>query len=181
MIFTTNIDWKLIAEAIDYYKNKGFTYIEVPWIVSRQAIITTFKGNSTMSNHGCLVGSAEQSFVQMIMDGRLKEGKYVAATPCYRDELEHDSIHYPYFFKVELISIYPKSPELDLNQCINQAKDFFVTNCDGNVNLEKTKEGFDLSLNGIEIGSYGIRNVCGIEWVYGTGLAEPRFSYAKIF
>ena len=41
-----------------------------------------------------------------------------------------------------------------------------------------TPEGYDIELYGIEIGSYGIRRVRGFSWIYGTMLAEPRFSEA---
>ena len=46
------------------------------------------------------------------------------------------------------------------------------------VDVVPTKEGYDLMINGIEVGSYGLRMGNGYEWVYGTGLAEPRFSVA---
>lgn len=34
----------------------------------------------------------------------------------------------------------------------------------------------DIVFRGIELGSYGIREHKYLKWVYGTGLAEPRFS-----
>jgi hypothetical protein len=42
--------------------------------------------------------------------------------------------------------------------------------------LAKTDIGWDLTLGGEEIGSYGYRTFEGHQWVYGTGLAEPRFT-----
>ena len=41
-----------------------------------------------------------------------------------------------------------------------------------------TDEGYDIVLNGIEVGSYGIRQHENLRWIYGTGIAEPRFSTA---
>ena len=114
-----------------------------------------------------------------MLEGKLQYGKYVAASPCFRDEVKCDEIHFPYFFKVELISINSKSPEWDMDQCIDHAQDFFTANCNDKIEIVKTKDGFDLNLNNIEIGSYGIRSYEGFQWVYGTGLAEPRFSQAK--
>jgi hypothetical protein len=35
---------------------------------------------------------------------------------------------------------------------------------------------YDIMLDGIEIGSYGHRTCLFCNWIYGTGLAEPRFS-----
>jgi hypothetical protein len=43
---------------------------------------------------------------------------------------------------------------------------------------EATPEGIDLVLNGIEVGSYGVRTVGNRTWTYGTGLALPRFTVA---
>jgi hypothetical protein len=33
--------------------------------------------------------------------------------------------------------------------------------------------------NDIEIGSYGMREYENFKWIYGTGMAEPRFSKAR--
>jgi hypothetical protein len=43
----------------------------------------------------------------------------------------------------------------------------------------ETEQGYDLECNGIEIGSYGIRSCEYLEWIYATGLAEPRMSIVK--
>jgi hypothetical protein len=34
----------------------------------------------------------------------------------------------------------------------------------------------DIEFAGIELGSYGIRSCDFLDWVYGTGVAEPRLS-----
>ena len=34
----------------------------------------------------------------------------------------------------------------------------------------------DITADGIELGSYGVRECEFVRWIYGTGLAEPRFS-----
>ena len=40
-----------------------------------------------------------------------------------------------------------------------------------------TDDGSDLiTMAGVELGSYGRRNHGGLNWVYGTGVAEPRLS-----
>jgi hypothetical protein len=39
----------------------------------------------------------------------------------------------------------------------------------------ETEDGWDLELLGIEVGSYGIRRIGDVQYMYGTGLAEPRF------
>ena len=45
--------------------------------------------------------------------------------------------------------------------------------------LESSKDILDiLSLDGIELGSYGFRKHLDYGWVFGTGVAEPRLSIA---
>jgi hypothetical protein len=49
------------------------------------------------------------------------------------------------------------------------------------VNVVKTydsrsDESYDIECNGVELGSYGVRHFENIDWIYGTGLAEPRLS-----
>jgi hypothetical protein len=45
--------------------------------------------------------------------------------------------------------------------------------------VQPTDDCMDLTINGIEVGSYGKREFKNIKWIYGTGLAEPRFSIAN--
>ena len=44
------------------------------------------------------------------------------------------------------------------------------------LDVVKTETGFDIEINGNELGSYGIRSCEFLEWIYGTGCAEPRTS-----
>jgi seryl-tRNA synthetase len=174
------ISWNYIARAIDYYQLSGFNYIEVPWIVSGDAIYSTIpKDRSPIpTNNEFLVGSAEQSFVQLMIDQKIEPGKYVAASPCFRDDSE-DKLHKKYFFKVELI--YLDNKQLSYNDLYNLIKvaykyyESIVLN-KNKLNIVKTNIGFDIEYNNIEIGSYGIRDYNGWYWVYGTGFAEPRYS-----
>jgi hypothetical protein len=157
--------------------------MEVPWIVNLEAMQVTLPVEAdpyTLESYPSrsLVGSAEQSFISLMQQGQLNRGGYVAASPCFRsDSLDH--LHQEYFFKVELISINPEDPEKTLDECIRCARFFFQSHTDHCVSLDKTHEGFDLSIRGVEVGSYGIRSHKEFTWVYGTGLAEPRFSVAK--
>jgi hypothetical protein len=169
------INYNLISDAINWYQNNGFEYIEVPWKVSKEAMSVTFPN----SKKG-LVGSAEQSFIQMMLDGKLKNGKYVACTPCFRNEVV-DEYHYPYFMKVELIDFGSSS----YNQNLLLSKKFFESRLHVKSEIKfkelKTKDGFDLlmsfdSKNELEVGSYGVRKYKDFIWSYGTGIAEPRFS-----
>ena len=96
--------YKNISDSIKYYKSKGFTYIEAPWTVEKEvsAITKPKEKNDFFVKDKVLVGSGEQSFLQMIKNNHLKLGAYVCVTPCFRDE-EEDETHKTYFLKTELI------------------------------------------------------------------------------
>jgi len=175
------IDWHILAKTIDYYQNWGYTRIEVPWIVPTEIKNITYAGkcfDEPVSGYS-LVGSAEQSFLYLDSLGKLSNGKYIACTPCFR-MLDNDTTHDQYFMKVELYVVHDNITGHDLNTMIKQAKDYFNSNIgEAAVDIVSTNAGYDIDLNGIEIGSYGIGNHNGRKWVYGTAIAEPRFSYAK--
>ncbi len=180
-----DIDWGLLAYAIEWYKACGFIYIEVPWIVATSINMLTCPdeenllkiGNSSFS----LVGSSEQSFLKLDFDGELPSGKYVACSPCFRNEVV-DAWHQRTFMKVEL---FCNDDMGALHAIIGYAERFFIDAIKNerktNAKLEKvdTDDGIDIQLNGIEIGSYGIRRLSkNKSWIYGTGLALPRFTQA---
>lgn len=183
-----DIDWGAISFAIAFYKSLGYHYVEVPWMVPTPVAMLTCPDESLLvklagANTG-LVGSAEQSFLKMDLDGLLPKGMYVACSPCFRVENSDDGWHFPTFMKVELYRTGNVCPEV-LYDTVQHAEKFF--NDQLNVgfyrrheNLERaiTTDGIDLMLNGVEIGSYGIRKLGEIKWIYGTGLAVPRFSQA---
>lgn len=183
---TPTINWARLARAVEYYQGVGYTYLEVPWIVSAEATAVTLPDGAraaTLAAGGDLVGSAEQSFIQMLRRNLLPNGRYVALTPCFRHETQYNDLYQPYFMKVELIDV-GGSPD-DVEPVLSDALTFLnreawsfermlapvqpISFMDGSI---------DLQLNGIEVGSYGFRQHNGLQWVYGTGLAEPRFSVA---
>ena len=114
----------------------------------------------------------------MIKDNKLPIGKYCGITPCFRDEIV-DDLHSNYFMKVELIDTL--EPNINgLNKMIKCAKLFFEEFIETRT-IELADELYDIeSLSGIELGSYGTRTYKNIEWVFGTGLAEPRLTKAII-
>ena len=66
------IDYSKLAHAIEYYRSHGFHYIDVPWVIDREVMEMTATPSQVIeSDFGCLVGSAEQSFLQLLVDGRL--------------------------------------------------------------------------------------------------------------
>lgn len=178
------IDWNLINSAIRYYRKCGYKYIEVPWIVHESVNKMTLPNNVsslTIENKGSLIGSAEQGILSLVVNNQLEKGKYVACSPCFRNEPKLDRLHQTYFMKVELYN------DLDVNEntvssMIQTVENFLLSEFENirryNIIKEKTNYETDILLNGIEIGSYGIRTINAHSWVYGTGLALPRLTLA---
>lgn len=181
------INWSYINQAVAYYRGLGFKYVEAPWIVSPDSIgVTLPVGRRHFTcNDGGLVGSAEQGFIELMRNGLLSEpdradGLYVAAGPCFRDD-DVDLLHQKTFFKVELIRILglptgQHEAQYLVKNMAKMAVEFFEDVLGEEVVIVETAEGLDIELNDVEIGSYGYREAFGKSWVYGTGLAEPRFS-----
>lgn len=167
--------WQRLTHALEFYKNKGFMYKEVAWHVSPEisALTCPTPGEETKHADGVLVGSAEQSFLSMYK--QLGDAIYFTITPCFRNETRTDELTYHYFMKLELFS---KNPE-DLHTIISAAYEYLSTQIE--VRMIPTREGYDIlsDKRRIELGSYGTRRKDGMVWAYGTGLAEPRLSYAK--
>jgi len=182
-----------MSHALRYYHKKGYKNVEkiTPWTVNEDTsdITKPQDRRNFYFNNDVIVASGEQSFLQMIKDGTINPGKYSTYTPCFRDEDKIDDIHKQYFLKVELIewwyddsNNFNSDENLDkLHETIRICKDFYSQYMEPDIT--KTDDGFDIvdKITGIEIGSYGIRsytiNNKNIIWIYGTGLAEPRFTH----
>lgn len=185
------INYKILSESQEYYKECGYVPIEVPWSVTKEISgITTppdklNEFNLVHKNNKILLGSGEQAFLYQISKGYLPYGNYQTITPCFRFE-NHDVFHQKCFMKNELIEfsdkpIEPTRLEIIVEVCHN----FFRRYLDGNLTMltikpiyTKNGKSYDINLEDIELGSYGIRNHMGIHWLYATGVAEPRFSKA---
>lgn len=171
-----HIDLKSMYDAISFYKGKGFEPVSVPYIVEKEFNdYTKPDSEKDQKQHLGLeyVASAEQSFIKMLLEGNLKGNAYQALTPCFRPEKNLSESHQQVFLKLEL---FAKDDWLDF--MIEDCFEFFTAK-GFPVDIVKTDIGYDIELNGIEIGSYGLREVEGYIFTYGTGLAEPRFSYAR--
>lgn len=194
-----NIDWGRIARAIAFYENLGYKKIDVPWLVDPVYRELTYPHeNAFQTPKGDLVGSAEQSFLKLAFEGKIQTknylwgsrpnekkepaGRYVACTPCFRDHQPEDDLHQLYFMKVELFEpiFYGAKfgyEDFKPTKLFLDAGKFFAS--EGAIpESEQTDEGIDWTVGGIEVGSYGLRAYDGFSWLYGTGLAEPRFSQA---
>ena len=189
-----NINWSRIARAVERYTSLGFKYIETPWHVDKDAAMITCPSESFLVNTDrvwqkpnlrqapqSLVGSAEQGFLQLAQNGQLNGVNYISAGPCFREEPVYDELHHPQFFKVEMFVLCKDDSEAQWvsKELLYKAKIFMQEEAGTSVSIVDEGHGWDLELNGIELGSYGYRCADGVGWwAYGTGVAEPRFSQA---
>lgn len=171
--------YDLLARASTLYTERGFRWVDVPWLLSLASVQLgcppEARQFSTFAGH--LPASAEQSFYEMLRQGSLGTGRWQTVTPCFRYDSESEYSRKS-FMKLELIDVSPQDPQQSLQSVVASARE--VLGLLGAPLLEiETEDGIDLMTpNGIEIGSYGIRRVANWTWVYGTGIAEPRFSLA---
>jgi len=173
------INYKLLHESIEFYETKGFNRIESPWAVTKQVSDITKPSDKIdfelKHNGKVLVGSGEQSFLYLYLKDFLPRGKFQTTTPCYRYE-EFDFTHTKYFIKNELI-ITDIVNSVELSKIIDNSYEFFGKYLDNkHLNIIDTELGFDINYKEYELGSYGMRECEFLKWIYGTGLAEPRFS-----
>lgn len=171
------INYKILDDSINYYENNGFKRIEAPWTVS-EYIDNLTKPKDVLSfqlkhNDKCLVASGEQSFLYLYLKEFLPKGQFQTITPCYRFE-SFDFSHTKYFMKNELIKTDVVT-EYDLEKIVELCVNFYEKYLPIVVVI-KHNEGYDIEWNGYELGSYGIRECEYLKWIYGTGVAEPRFS-----
>lgn len=188
----TFVNYKILDRSIDFYEGRGYKRVESPWLISEgisdmtrpsfAAQYVVHKEGGNVLGDGkrkALVASGEQSFLYMIAKGYLPPGTYQTITPCFRNE-PFDETHVKYFMKNELIN-YGNS-KMDYEMILSDAHDFFKSILEWNfidpkyLRIVKTDIGHDIELNGVEIGSYGLRENTMARWCYGTGVAEPRFS-----
>lgn len=187
------MNYSNIARAVDFYQERGYVYLDdAPWIVGQLAYYATKPGGAIdvridtdptgMSGQlgGYPVASAEQSFIQMMIDGQPIK-RAIAVTPCFRAEPRIDTLHRPYFMKAELINAQDPD-EGHLIHMIHDACSFFEQFFP--VRVVGIGDAYDIVEKGtrFELGSYGIRerDVMGqrLRWIYGTACAEPRLSTA---
>lgn len=186
------IDYKMISDATDHYAGKGFHRIESPWLVTREISDITKspelssyvvqKDNETKQK--VFVASGEQSLLYLINKGFMpRGGRYQTVTPCMRNE-PFDETHTKYFMKLELMRYSTTDDLSDFSHVIamvETATDWFAKVV-GRSNLSVVDisndhgRSCDIMLDGVEIGSYGYRTCLFCNWIYGTGIAEPRFS-----
>ena len=181
------INYSLLGKSTLHYEELGYKRVEVPWTVTKEiSDITRPEGAKDFQlvhdNNKVLVASAEQSFLYQYAKGFLPKGRFQAITPCFRFE-NIDGTHSKTFMKNELINT-EHVDDVHLQEMILDAKTFF----DHFINIHEPRtqivqtgdQSFDITFKGIELGSYGIRSCSFLTWIYGTGVAEPRFTTARM-
>lgn len=180
MNLTINAD--VLAYAQQYYGALGFQSTPTPWLVTKKSYLLTCPEDTihwespTGQYH---VASAEQGFIELLLNGKLVAQQAQSTTPCFRMEPDFDSLHWPFFYKLELFSATAsKSEALAL---LHYAKKLFEQLGVTTNKVKTSSTSWDLidDRYGIEVGSYGYRHYENISWSYGTGLAQPRFDQIK--
>jgi len=126
-----------------------------------------------------LIGSAEQGILDLEWNTGgfgLGTERYFAISPCFRGERSVTAgVTQLTFMKVELFML---NAEPNSAWTLMEAAQDFMSGEGARLDMHPTDTGMDLYCGGLEVGSYGSRRAHGLEWSYGTGLAEPRFSTA---
>ena len=181
------IDYKLLNKAVKFFSKKGFTQIEVPWRVSKESINATFDVNlSFKSDDKFLIGSAEQGFLELIIQNKLRNTMAMSVSPCFRNDFE-DSFHQKEFIKLELMycsNHIIKETETIYNIFMSYVLKFITKKLKvhkSRITIMATNDSNsiyseDILIDNIEYGSYGIRRFKDIYYIYGTGIALPRAS-----
>jgi hypothetical protein len=197
------IDYSLLADATKHYRDMGYAAIEVPWRVSVEVLNITKPAYVTNTDYKiegtnkALIASGEQGFMYLMNKGHLPPGGYQTITPCFRNE-QYDATHSKQFMKLELIEVVAECQAIGqhhvralLDVVLNAMKKLAPSDyhrerlmvvqqsewdplaVPGTVQLDIEAEFNDKR---VELGSFGARRAHFGAWVYGTGLAEPRFS-----
>jgi hypothetical protein len=182
---------KLLHTALQWWQTYGFAYTDLPWMVPKQ-YTDAFRPSycrDVPTLHGYFVGSGEQSFLMLRDENRLPGPApgYIGWTPCLRDE-RLDHTHQHGFMKAEWYVPLGEVAgwQVKLSGLLSHQSRLFyelATQVHGAphvavVHEQVNPEQVDLVINGLEVGSYGLRVFHDKPYLFGTGLALPRFHKA---
>ena len=193
----TALDWRhpaVLGEALArmarvmerWVTEHAATEVPLPWLVPERYVDATrpsWAPPQPATVHGSWVASGEQSFLQLAEEGRLPLSlRFIGWTPCVREETFGPHHHYT-FIKAEVFEwVDPQRDEASqLEALVGAARDALAPETPGLLREVPLTDGtWDLELNGLEVGSYGVRvsPLSGRRYLYATALAEPRFSEA---
>lgn len=165
---------------LEHFKNlysEIFTPIELPYIIEEKYVeVTLPPGHNHLRHKGDLVyvGSAEQSFIKYLSEGKLPKNNYQAITICSRDEKILNTRSLLNFVKLELFS-KTISP-IEMTKLV-----FKIYKNYDNRNysiIETSHNCFDINCENVEVCSFGERfnPYSNSSFTFGTGLALPRFT-----
>lgn len=192
LIRNSDTSLPLLLAAVEHWD--GWTQTSVPLLVDPDIMDHTCPPGATdkrltHSSGKQHVASAEQSFLQLEKELRIWDDQFIALTPCYRDEEILDDTHLNIFMKLELFWYDPYGDlQENLQNVVEDACNFWKG--EGvPVRTIETEEGIDILFGSVEsfeihpdwgyteLGSFGIRkSPKGVNYIYGTALAEPRGS-----
>lgn len=176
-----------LAQAAKDWVGEGAIWVDLPWTAPEFFVESTRPEWSQVqmpTQYGHLVASGEQSFLWLDDRKELPRGCLIGWTPCFRDEPVFDKWHQFGFMKIEAYQVLQEGehPASMLSALVDRAAAHFEKWAGRHVHQKFFRDGTaDIELNGHEVGSYGIRKHPSIEgrsYLYGTVLAEPRFSTA---
>jgi len=190
------IDYSALGRAQAEYKALGYQPVEVPWRVSTGILDVTrpplSRGDYVIAGTDKgLIASGEQGFMTLMNKGILPPGKYQTITPCFRNE-PYDETHSKQFMKLELIEIIEGQQVFDelalelantalavmskVDHLIGPYLEIEEQFPEDRLLISRAYDVNFVCRGKVELGSFGVRRAFFGSWVYGTGLAEPRFS-----
>lgn len=178
------IDYSKLSHAVLVAQSLGFKKVEVNWIIpgyigdiTRPENAHRISVRSEETHHnGELIASGETGLVHDRGKYTEPDQRLMTVTPCFRSEPYYThGLYEPWFMKLELMIANPTDDLKAATEVMSVAKTIMGT---WTRKLVFDPVVGDLMLNDIEVGSYGIRGYEDFRWAYGTGLAEPRFTYA---
>jgi hypothetical protein len=188
--FTPN-SFLLLQEALAYWRELGYLFVDLPWVIERHYIEATRPSGAPVgleTPYGFLVASGEQSFLKLASEGKLHEAPgYIGWTPCFREEPAFTQLQHLGFLKAELhIPVESVAHGLEaLPRLLTRQQELFenlaqmMNYYEAEITLEIiSAQQTDILVNGVEVGSYGVRSFEGRSYLYGTALALPRFTQA---
>lgn len=170
------INFLLLEKFRKIYSN-NFEYIDLPYVIEEKYINITLPKNLIPLKHNdnnFYVGSAEQSFIKYMTEGKLYKSNYQSITICNRDEKNLNKYSLLNFIKLELFST--EIPPLQLAHIVLKEYQNY-DNRDYSL-IKVGEELWDINCNNIEVGSFGTRYnpYTDKSFTFGTGLALPRFT-----
>lgn len=176
-----------LGQVMALWQSAGAKLVSLPWTASQEAVAATRPSERDPTTDiptpfGFLLASGEQAFVEMASTLPLNQ-IHIGWTPCFRHEPEFDATHHYYFLKSEVfVRCTPSQASLEVERVRTIAMMSFQSllrlhNQTAHLEFRQTGlNAFDIECNAIEVGSYGVRTYKEQTYVFGTALAEPRWS-----